>query len=547
VHTAPIPAQVTLAPLRSKRLLALATDGTLVEQMRRGNEAAFSVVFERYVAGLVRFCRHMLGSPEEAEDAVQHTFVAAFRDLARPDERELALKPWLYAIARNRCLSMLRTRREQTALDFDFPTEGLTAQVERRAELRDVLRDLLELPEDQRAALLLSEAGDLSHADVAGVLGCEVANVKALVFRARNGLIQRREARETACADIREQLANLRGSSLRRNGLRHHLRSCAGCRAYRDQVRAQRRTLAAALPVVPSGGLRSSVLGAIGGGGGSAGGGLAAGGGAGLSASLGAGTLTKVAALGVLAGGVVAGGEALVDDAGRTPEASTRSVARGPAPLRAPSGVPIGPKQAITRGVRPSEPRFVDRGTGPHTAEPRSGPAPGPADGPRSSERDHSASAPLPDAVAPKSGQTHGHDDRAATLSPEPRSGGPVAEPPAGSPEKGGPPAGTPNKGGPPTNTPGYRGPPGRAPGERDPPASAPAERGLPAGAPVQHGSGEPIPHPERQANPPAPESAPVAAPNAAPSPQPPTGPPDHAYGHRTDPGPGAGREGPAG
>jgi RNA polymerase sigma factor (sigma-70 family) len=178
--------------------------------MWRGNEAAFTVAFERHAAGLLGFCRHMVGSPEEAEDAVQHTFVAAFRHLRRRGERRLALKPWLYAIARNRCLSTLRSRRELTALDLDLRTEGLTEQVERRAELRELLRDLLDLPEDQRAALLLTQAGDLSHAEVADVLGCEVANVKALVFRARSGLIQRRDARETACEDIREQLANLR-------------------------------------------------------------------------------------------------------------------------------------------------------------------------------------------------------------------------------------------------------------------------------------------------------------------------------------------------
>jgi RNA polymerase sigma factor (sigma-70 family) len=522
VHTASIPAQVPLGPLGSKRLLALASDGTLVEQIRRGNEAAFAVVFERHVAGLLGFCRHMVGSPEEAEDAVQHTFVAAFRDLARPDERELALKPWLYAIARNRCLSMLRTRREQTALDFDLPTEALTVQVERRAELRDLLRDLRELPDDQRAALLLSEAGGLSHAEVAGVLGCEPANVKALVFRARSGLIQRREARETACADIREQLANLRGSSLRRSGLRHHLRSCAGCRAYREQVEHQRRLLAAALPVVPSLGLRSSVLGAIGAGGGSAGGGLAAGVGAGLSASVGAGALVKVAAVGVLAGGVVAAGAALVDDAGRTPGQSARSAAPAPAPLRAASGVPPGAKQPVTRGIRRNEPPVVDRGAGPHAAEPRSGAVPStpgsPADH-QNSEQDHSASAPPPDEVAPQGGHRPSHDDPAATLTPDPHAGGPVPAPPGG----------TPVRSGPPDNTPGYRGPPQGAPAERGPPASAPAERGPPESAPVQHGSPEPKPNPERQANPAAPESAPVAAPKPAPTPQPPPGPPERA------------------
>src|ERR687896_2483515 len=59
-------------PLRSKRLLALAGDERLVEAIRRGSEAAFEVAFERYGAGVLAFCRHMLGSREEAEDAVQH-------------------------------------------------------------------------------------------------------------------------------------------------------------------------------------------------------------------------------------------------------------------------------------------------------------------------------------------------------------------------------------------------------------------------------------------------------------------------------------------
>ena len=157
-----------------------------------------------------------------------------------------------------------------------IPTDGLHEQVERRAELRELLADLRELPEEQRAALLLAEAADLSHAEVAGVLGCEVARVKALVFRARSGLIERREARETPCADIREQLANLRGGSLRRSELRHHLRHCPGCSEYREQVRRQRQMFAAALPVVPSMGLKSSVLSAAGIGGGAAGGGAAA-------------------------------------------------------------------------------------------------------------------------------------------------------------------------------------------------------------------------------------------------------------------------------
>ncbi|MGH2781836.1 MAG: sigma-70 family RNA polymerase sigma factor, partial [Thermoleophilaceae bacterium] len=250
--------------LGSRRLLALAGDDRLVDQIRRGSEAAFAVAFERHGPAVLGFCRHMLGSPEEAEDAVQHTFAAAYRDLQRDGERSIALKPWLFAIARNRCLTVLRARREPVAeLAAGVPTAGLDEQVERRADLRELLDDLGDLPEEQRAALLLTELGDLSHADAAAVLGCEVPRVKALVFRARSALIARRDARETPCEQIREQLANLRGGSLRRNELRLHLRDCPGCRSYREQIREQRRMLAVALPVAPTLGLESSVLAAV--------------------------------------------------------------------------------------------------------------------------------------------------------------------------------------------------------------------------------------------------------------------------------------------
>ena len=118
--TARMPART----FRSKRLLALAGDERLVQQIRRGNELAFEVAFERHGGGILGFCRHMLGSREEAEDAVQHTFAAAYRDLQRDDEREITLKPWLYTIARNRCLSVLRARREQTAELDGGPDRG---------------------------------------------------------------------------------------------------------------------------------------------------------------------------------------------------------------------------------------------------------------------------------------------------------------------------------------------------------------------------------------------------------------------------------------
>src|SRR5215213_2316808 len=120
-----IPRAGGLALPRSRRLLVPLGDERLVEQVRRGNDVAFEVIFDRYSRGILSFCRHMLSSVEEAEDAVQHTFIQAYGSLRRGD-REIKLKAWLYTIARNRCLSVLRARREQTAELEDVPTAGLS-------------------------------------------------------------------------------------------------------------------------------------------------------------------------------------------------------------------------------------------------------------------------------------------------------------------------------------------------------------------------------------------------------------------------------------
>src|SRR3954447_11097704 len=266
------PAPTRLPP----RLLRLASDERLVELVRLGSEPAFEVVFDRHHRALLGFCRHMLGSVEEAEDAVQHTFAAAYSSLLR-SERPVELRPWLFTIARNRCLTLLRTRRERPVDEVPEPsTEHLSAQVLRREELRAMLGDLAALPDDQRAALLLVAAGAVPHEEIAEIIGCPPTRVKALVFQARTSLFASRDARNTPCLEIREQLANLSGGSLRRNPLRRHLRECQGCREYRDAMRHQRRALPVLLPVIPSAAVKPAVMGAVCG----AGQGVAAGGGA---------------------------------------------------------------------------------------------------------------------------------------------------------------------------------------------------------------------------------------------------------------------------
>jgi RNA polymerase sigma factor (sigma-70 family) len=341
---------VVLRPRRRLpiRLLRLARDERLVEQVRAGSVAAFDVVYDRHHRGVLAFCRHMLGSKEEAEDAVQHTFMAAYRTLA--DSRQgIELRPWLYAVARNRCLSVLRTRREHPVGELAEPaTENLAAQVQRREDLRELLRDVNGLPEEQRAALVLAELGDVSHDEIAHVLGCERTKVKALVFQARTSLNASRLARETSCVQIREQLANLHGGSLRRTTLRRHLRDCPGCREFRKRVRAQRRALAIVLPVAPSVGLKEAVLGSV------LGGAAGAAGTAGLAGTAGTLAAKALVVATVAGGGASAGVDTISDEPAAQPEPP--SIARI-APSTAAAPPPPEPIVAIERETAGGERR----------------------------------------------------------------------------------------------------------------------------------------------------------------------------------------------
>ena len=327
---------------RSGKVLSAFSDERLVEQVRRGNDDAFETIYDRHHSGILSFCRHMLSSPDEAEDALQQTFISAF-DAIRADARDINLKPWLYTIARNRCLSILRARREQpTAMD-EVPTAGLADEVQQRSDLRDLLDDLRRLPVDQRAALVLSEVGALSHSEVGAVIGCEVAKVKSLVFQARSSLIESRRAREIPCSDIREQLATATGGALRRGPLRRHLRTCVGCAEFREDVMRQRKALAAILPVLPTLGLKKSALAAVGVGGGGGAGGAAVGlTGGGIASIASSGAAVKLVGAVVVAG-VAVGGGLMIDPGSPTSPAEAAGTQPGGGHAQPAPSAGIGP------------------------------------------------------------------------------------------------------------------------------------------------------------------------------------------------------------
>lgn len=251
VSTAPRAAPAGASASQPLRLVRLATDARLVTLIREGHVAAFEAAYDRHHRSILSFCRHMLGDAQEAEDAVQHTFLAAYSHLIS-SHKQIHLRAWLFTIARNRCYSILRGRREQPAAELDeAASEGLAVEVQVRQDLRDLVLDMRRLPRDQRLALVLAEVDALSHQQIGETLGVPREKVKALIFQARESLLASRVARETDCAEIRTQLATQHGGALRRGNLRRHLRECAGCRDFRKQVERERRQLPVLLPAAP--------------------------------------------------------------------------------------------------------------------------------------------------------------------------------------------------------------------------------------------------------------------------------------------------------
>ena len=148
-------------------------------------------LYERYAAQVFSFCLNRLGSREEAEDAVQSTFLNAFRGLKRGVVPQ-AEAAWLFTIAQNVCLSRHRSTRRrgrvESAADFEIVQETTPAPAAPGDELVGLRDALAGMPETQRRAILLREWQGLSYREIADELELSQAAVETLIFRARRSL-----------------------------------------------------------------------------------------------------------------------------------------------------------------------------------------------------------------------------------------------------------------------------------------------------------------------------------------------------------------------
>ena len=224
----------------------------------------------------------MLGSTEDAEDVLQEVFVNAYRAMLA-DEREINLRPWLYRIARNRCLNHLRKPSADAQESMDMVPEVEAAstaeKVHNREEFRQIISDVNKLPETQRSALLLREMDALSYEEIAAAMETTVPSVKSLLVRARISLAEASQARLLTCGEVRVELSEA-AEGLRKVSapVRRHVRECEECADFRSQVRSNEKLLAALFPVPALIAFKGAILSKLGFGGSSAASGAAAGG-----------------------------------------------------------------------------------------------------------------------------------------------------------------------------------------------------------------------------------------------------------------------------
>jgi RNA polymerase sigma-70 factor, ECF subfamily len=181
-------------------------DAALMLRVRDGDRDAFAQLVDRYKQPVINLIARTINDPIEAEDLAQNAFVQAYKSAHRY-EVTAKFSTWLFTIARNLALNEIRRRSRHRAdsLDqtFEDSEEHPVRQVEDRrspgatasllrTELENKVEEALEdLPEKQRAALMLCREEEMSYEEIASVIGCTLSATKSLIHRARETLKER--------------------------------------------------------------------------------------------------------------------------------------------------------------------------------------------------------------------------------------------------------------------------------------------------------------------------------------------------------------------
>jgi RNA polymerase sigma-70 factor (ECF subfamily) len=168
-------------------------DAALVAASAAGSRDAFDVIVERHRRAVYQVCYRFVNNHEDASDLAQDAFVRAWKGIAN-FKGQAALSTWLYRIAVNVCLNRVGAKRpvnepiDSSELFEDTRIEGAQHAMIREQRAAAVRKAIAGLPDKQRATLILRTYHDMSHQQIADVLGSSVGAVKANFFHALNNL-----------------------------------------------------------------------------------------------------------------------------------------------------------------------------------------------------------------------------------------------------------------------------------------------------------------------------------------------------------------------
>ncbi|MEO8139833.1 MAG: RNA polymerase sigma factor [Gemmatimonadota bacterium] len=169
-----------------------ATDAELVARVRRGDLAGYAELVTRHRSSLERFAYHLLGSREDAEDALQDTLLRGYRAIDRCEQPE-RVRSWLLQILINRCRTRL-TRREpivrDAAADQALDRAVVPDESEGAAWREEIQRALAALAPEQREAFLLKHVEELTYEEISALTAVTVPALKMRVSRACERLRQ---------------------------------------------------------------------------------------------------------------------------------------------------------------------------------------------------------------------------------------------------------------------------------------------------------------------------------------------------------------------
>jgi RNA polymerase sigma factor (sigma-70 family) len=342
-------------------------DEQLARAAGAGNDHAFAALYARYQPLLRTYCASILLNASDADDAVQVAMLKAMQALPARDAHR-PLRPWLYRIAHNEAINVLRGRRTRAEEGGDVPDTALVpgpeTDVAGRERLAELISDLRSLPDRQSAALVMRELSGLDYREIGEALELTPGGARQAVFEARTALSDFARGRAAACTSIQRSLSDGDRRRWRSRPVRAHLRGCADCRSFELAIADRGERLALLPPFILEGATSVALAGGLFGGiAGAAGGGAPA---VGALASIAGATAAKslAGAAAVVAIGGAALGGGLVEKAHaplRHHARVVRTASAEPTPVAVAARAPRAAHQAPPAQRRAQPPRATSR------------------------------------------------------------------------------------------------------------------------------------------------------------------------------------------